>query len=89
MDHIARAEALRQRAVTCRSSAQETTSAVFQKCYRLLAEHYVSLAKLEDDYAAGSERLSAQTRQRDDGIGPNADGSAKKFNPDPSPDRLA
>jgi hypothetical protein len=58
MDHIAKAEALRTRAVVCRSSADETTSADFRKCYRLLAEHYAILAKLEEDYAAGDRRLA-------------------------------
>lgn len=79
MDHTARAEALRQRAVTCRSSAQETTSSVFQKCYRLLAEHYTNLAKLEDDYAAGSERLSALAPHRDDDIRSAANVGTKKM----------
>jgi hypothetical protein len=64
MDHFARAEALRQRAMSCRSSADETTSADFQNCYRLLADHYANLARLEEDYAAGSERLSAQPHRQ-------------------------
>lgn len=67
MDHLARAEALRQRATACRSSADETTSAGFQKCYRMLADHYAILARLEEDYAAGSERLRTQPPRQNDG----------------------
>jgi hypothetical protein len=59
MDHLIRAEALRRRAVACESKAGETTSRQFRDCYRLLAKQYGTMAKVEEDYAAGNERLAA------------------------------
>jgi hypothetical protein len=38
--------------------ANESTSAEIKNCYLLLAKHYVALAQLEADYAAGNERLA-------------------------------
>jgi hypothetical protein len=58
MDHIARAESLRQRATACESMANESTSAEIKNCYLLLAKHYVALVQLEADSAAGNARLA-------------------------------
>jgi len=49
-DHLARARELRLRAAQCQLSAKNSGSAKFGHCYRLLAEHYVILAKLEEDF---------------------------------------
>jgi hypothetical protein len=54
-----RVEALRRRAAVCESKAGETTSRKFRDCYRLLAKQYVTMAQVEEDYAAGNERLAA------------------------------
>jgi hypothetical protein len=59
MDHIARAEALRQRANACQSLSDETTSSKFKDCYSLLAKNYEGLAQMEENYAAASERMEA------------------------------
>jgi hypothetical protein len=59
MDHHARVEALRRRAAECETKAGETTSRQFRDCYRLLAKQYGTMARVEEDYAAGSERLAA------------------------------
>lgn len=50
LDHLARARELRRRAAQCQISAKNTQSAKFGDCYRLLAEHYTILAKLEEDF---------------------------------------
>jgi len=49
-DHLARAKEFRYRAANCEVSAKNTLSAGFGNCYRLLAEHYMILAKLEEDF---------------------------------------
>jgi hypothetical protein len=51
LDHLARAKVLRHRAAACEQSAQKTDSVGFGNCYRLLAQNYVILAGLEEDYA--------------------------------------
>ena len=51
VDHLAWAEGYRNRAAKCLSTGQEITSAGFRDCYRLLADHYVLLAELEEDFA--------------------------------------
>jgi hypothetical protein len=58
-DHLAWAESYRNRAAKCRSTAEETTSTSFGNCYRLLADHYVLLANLEEDF---SRRATAMQR---------------------------
>lgn len=50
MNHLARAKEMRARAAGCKESAKTTTSEKFSGCYRLLAENYDILAKLEEDY---------------------------------------
>jgi hypothetical protein len=59
VDHLAWAEGYRDRAAKCRSTAREVSSISFGDCYRLLADHYVLLADLEEDYA---QRASALAR---------------------------
>jgi len=59
MDHLVRVEALRRRAAACESKADETTSRKFKDCYRLLAKQYGTMAQVEEDYAAGNDRLAA------------------------------
>ncbi len=50
-DHIAAAQRYRARAAKCELSAKNTSSARFGECYRLLAQHYLALANLEEDCA--------------------------------------
>lgn len=57
MDHVVRLEALRRRAAACESKAGETTSRKFRDCYLLLAKQYGTMISVEEQYAAGSERL--------------------------------
>ncbi len=51
IDHIATAQRYRARAANCELSARTTSSAKFGECYRLLAQHYLVLANLEEDCA--------------------------------------
>jgi hypothetical protein len=51
VDHLASAKGYRNRAARCELAAKNTSSAEFSDCYRLLATHYVALAKMEEDYA--------------------------------------
>jgi hypothetical protein len=51
VDHIATAQRYRARAAKCEISAKHTSSAKFGECYRLLAQHYLVLANLEEDCA--------------------------------------
>ena len=62
-DHLARAKGYRNRATKCRSSAKETSSVSFGNCYRLLADHYVLLADLEEDYARRSTAMRQAANQ--------------------------
>lgn len=50
-DHIATAQKYRARAANCELSAKNTSSEKFAECYRLLAQHYLVLANLEEDCA--------------------------------------
>lgn len=63
VDHLGRAEELRQRATKCIVAAKDTTSPVFKTCYDLLAANYLIQARLEEDYAAGTDRIAGVTRQ--------------------------
>ena len=62
-DHIAAAQRYRARAAKCELSAKNTSSAGFGECYRLLAQHYLVLANLEEDCA---HRQSPFARPDDD-----------------------
>jgi hypothetical protein len=62
IDHLGRADELRRRAAKCKSSADETTSSEFKACYQLLAANYLIQAHLEEDYAAGTERIELRRR---------------------------
>jgi hypothetical protein len=59
-DHIATAQRYRARAAKCELSAKATSSEKFGECYRLLAQHYLVLANLEEDCA---NRVSPFARQ--------------------------
>jgi hypothetical protein len=50
-DHLASAQRYRDRAARCELSAKNTSSMEFGECYRLLAQHYLVLASLEEDCA--------------------------------------
>lgn len=63
VDHLGRAEELRQRAATCRTAAQRTTSPAFKSCYNLLATNYLIQARLEEEYAAGTARVRYSAAQ--------------------------
>ena len=59
-DHIVMAQRYRARAAKCELSAKNTSSEKFGECYRLLAQHYLVLANLEEDCA---HRVSPFARQ--------------------------
>jgi hypothetical protein len=59
-DHIATAQRYRARAAKCELSAKSTSSAKFSECYRLLAQHYLVLANLEEDCAQRSSPFARQ-----------------------------
>jgi hypothetical protein len=62
-DHIAAAQRYRARPAKCELSAKNTSSTEFGECYRLLAQHYLALANLEEDCA---HRRSPFARPEDD-----------------------
>jgi hypothetical protein len=62
LDHLTRARILRDRAAQCRVSAKATLSAKFGDCYRLLADHYVILAKLEEDFVSRQNAAARDAR---------------------------
>lgn len=51
VDHLEWADNYRKRAESCRSIGADVSSGKFRDCYRLLAEHYLSLADFEEDFA--------------------------------------
>ncbi len=57
MNYELRVDALRGRAAACEARAAQTTSTKFRKCYKLLAKQYLTMASIEEEYAAGSVRL--------------------------------
>jgi hypothetical protein len=61
VDHLGRAEELRERAAKCKSAAGKTTSSDFKTCYDLLANNYLIQARLEEDFAASAERIALFT----------------------------
>jgi hypothetical protein len=61
-DHLASAQRYRDRAAKCELSAKNTSSIEFGECYRLLAQHYLVLANLEENYA---RRRSSPPRHAD------------------------
>src|SRR5439155_21541936 len=61
-DHQAAAQRYRDRAAKCELSAKNTSSIEFGECYRLLAQHYLVLADLEEDCA---RRRPLPPRQED------------------------
>jgi hypothetical protein len=63
VDHLGRAEELRQRASKCLVAKDGTTSSVFKSCYDLLAANYLIQARLEEDYAAATDRITVETRR--------------------------
>jgi hypothetical protein len=63
VDHLAWAEGYRNRAAKCRSTAKEISSVSYGNCYRLLADHYVLLADLEENYAQRSTAMQQAVNQ--------------------------
>ena len=63
-DHIAAAQRYRARAAKCELSAKNTSSAEFGECYRLLAQHYLVLANLEEDCAHRQSPFAPAGRQQ-------------------------
>jgi len=61
-DHLASAQRYRDRAAKCELSAKNTSSIEFGECYRLLAQHYLVLANLEED---GARRRPLPPRHAD------------------------
>jgi hypothetical protein len=54
---------LRQRATKCIVAKEGTTSSVFKTCYDLLAANYLIQARLEEDYAAATDRIAVEMRR--------------------------
>ncbi len=65
-DHIATAQRYRARAAKCELSAKNTSSQKFGECYRLLAQHYLVLANLEEDCAHRVSPFARQENRQDD-----------------------
>jgi hypothetical protein len=63
VDHLARAEGYRDRAAKCRSTAKKISSISIGGCYRLLADHYVFLADLEEDFVRRSTAMRQASSQ--------------------------
>jgi hypothetical protein len=63
VDHLAWAEGYRNRAAKCQSTGQGISSASFGNCYRLLADHYVFLAELEEDFARRATAMQQATNR--------------------------
>jgi hypothetical protein len=63
VDHIARADELRKRAVQCRLVAKEMTSTKFEECCGRLADHYVALADMEEGFARRTAALRQATNE--------------------------
>jgi len=63
IDHLAWAEGYRNRAAKCRSIGKETSSVDFGNCYGLLADHYVFLAELEEDFARRATAMQQAANQ--------------------------
>jgi hypothetical protein len=61
MDHVARADELRRKAAAILTKADNAKNDSFKVCYELLAVNYEMQARLEENYAAGSERLRNTT----------------------------
>jgi hypothetical protein len=64
-DHIATAQRYRARAAKCELSAKATSSEKFGECYRLLAQHYLVLANLEEDCANRVSPFARQENKQD------------------------
>jgi hypothetical protein len=64
-DHIATAQRYRARAAKCEVSAKNTSSEKFGECYRLLAQHYLVLANLEEDCAHRVSPFARQENKQD------------------------
>jgi len=62
VNHLARAEEMRDRAKQCQHTAGETKSEKFAECYRLLSQNYNILATVEEEFFAREmERTRAAT----------------------------
>jgi hypothetical protein len=55
MDHLPKAQELRERSLACEASASKAANLEVKKCYQLLATHYAALADIEERYAAASQ----------------------------------
>ncbi len=62
LDHLARARELRRQAAKCQQAAKTSVSPKFGDCYRLLANNYVILAELEEDFVARANSVLLQNR---------------------------
>jgi hypothetical protein len=50
VNHLARAEEMRDRAKQCQHTAGQTKSEKFADCYRLLSQNYNILATVEEEF---------------------------------------
>jgi hypothetical protein len=72
VDHLAWAEGYRNRAAKSELAAQNTSSTKFSECYRLIAQYYLMLANLEEDFV----RRDAALKQRIEGEAPTSASAA-------------
>ena len=57
IDHLAKAQELRDRSLACEAFASKAANLEVKKCYQLLATHYAALADVQERYAAASGSL--------------------------------
>jgi 2-keto-3-deoxy-galactonokinase len=78
-DHIAAAQRYRARAAKCELSAKNTSSVKFGECYRLLAQHYLVLANLEEDCARRPSPFARQESKKPADLASGRSVSARMF----------
>jgi hypothetical protein len=61
VDHLAWAQSYRNRAARCADAAENTSSTKFSECYRLVAQYYLMLANLEEDFVRRDTALKQQS----------------------------
>lgn len=78
-DHIAAAQRYRARAAKCELFAKNTSSMGFGECYRLLAQQYLVLANLEEDWARRPSPFARQVQPKPADQPPARPVSARMF----------
>jgi hypothetical protein len=63
VDHLACAERSRLKAYECEQSAKGVTSHLFAKCYRELAQMFVSIAENEENFARSEMKTKQEANE--------------------------